>query len=221
MDIGKALKQAFLLYFIFVLFIVMLVAHVFLCWFKLGALGEWLGLFDDPCPIYVIDSTETQDQPSLDESLAQEAEQSFRRELTCAGQATGTACWKELESRPGCYVWDDYYRAGETVTWSAGCVGGLASGSGTLKRVSEGRESTGLLRGGKQTGRWVVHSANGTVGEGPYVDGKMHGHWISRFSNGVVVEGPYVDGKMHGRWVTRYPDGNVSTRTWVNGNPQR
>ena len=56
-------------------------------------------------------------------------------EPTCAGQARGAACWMELESHPGCYVWNPRVRAGATATWTAGCAGGLASGSGTLKWV--------------------------------------------------------------------------------------
>ena len=138
---------------------------------------------------------------------------------TCAGQAEGAECWKELASHPGCHVWDDHYYADQTVTWTGGCSGGLASGTGTLKRVrgSEANEHSGLLQDGKRHGRWVVRFASGTVLEGPYVDGKRHGRWVERRSDGDVAEGSYVDGKLHGRWVLRDADGGVTEGSYVDG----
>ena len=118
---------------------------------------------------------------------------------TCAGQAEGAACWKELESHPGCRVWNDHYYADQTVTWTGGCSGGLASGTGTLKGVWEG----GWLQG-----------------TGPLRAGKMHGRWVERYASGTVEEGPYVDGKRHGRWVWRWANGTVEEETWVNGEEQ-
>ena len=50
-------------------------------------------------------------------------------EPSCEGQAEGAECWMELESHPGCYVWDDYYYADQLVTWTGGCSGGLACGT--------------------------------------------------------------------------------------------
>ena len=120
-------------------------------------------------------------------------------EPTCTGQTKGTSCWMELESHPGCHVWNTNLQAGETVTWSAGCADGLASGSGTLKWVSEdgGSEDTGLLRAGKQ-----------------------HGQWVIRLPEGPVGKGQYVDGKEYGQWVIRYTGGDTKTLTWVNGKYQ-
>ena len=138
---------------------------------------------------------------------------------TCAGQAEGAACWKELESHPGCRVWDDHHYADQTVTWTGGCSGGLASGTGTLKRVrgSEANEHSGLLQDGKHTGDWVLRFADGDVQEGPYVDGNKHGRWVVRWADGDVWEGPYVDGKRHGRWVLRWADGGVQEGPFVDG----
>ena len=139
---------------------------------------------------------------------------------TCAGQAEGAACWKELESHPGCRVWDDHHYADQTVTWTGGCSGGLASGTGTLKwvRGSEANEHSGLLQDGKHTGDWVLRFAGGIVVEGPYVDGKLHGDWVIRDADGNVEERTYVDGKLHGRWVTRLADGTVDEGSYVDGN---
>ena len=140
-------------------------------------------------------------------------------EAKCEGQAEGAECWKELASHPGCHVWDNHYYADQTVTWTGGCAGGLASGTGTLTWVRDGKEQkySGLLRDGKEHGRWVLRLADGGVQEGPYVDGKMHGRWVLRLADGGVQEGPFVDGKKHGRWVLRLADGGVQEGPYVDG----
>ena len=117
-------------------------------------------------------------------------------EQTCTGKPKGTACWLELADNPGCYVWNRYLTVDETATWSAGCTGGLASGTGALTWAwgSNKGVSTGRLQDGKRTGRWVI-----------------------RFGNGTVWEGPYVNDKKHGRWVWRDADGSVEIETYVNG----
>ena len=137
----------------------------------------------------------------------------------CEGQAEGAECWKQLASHPSCHVWDDHYYANQTVTWTGGCAGGLASGTGNLKwvRGDDENEHTGMLREGKHHGQWVLRFANGNVAKGPYVDGKHHGQWTLRFANGNVLEGPYVDGKMHGRWVFRLADGGIQEGPYVDG----
>ena len=161
----------------------------------------------------------------------------FSADQTCAGKAKGSECWMELESHPSCYVWNHSLWPGETATtWTAGCSGGLASGSGTLKWVNDRGEweSSGTLRDGKHNGHWVSGSSEGSYvdgkknghwvepwgdesgREGPYVDGKEHGHWVIRLSNGRVEEGPFVDGKQHGHWVERSADGSVGGGAYVN-----
>ena len=143
-------------------------------------------------------------------------------EPSCEGQAEGAECWKELTSHPGCHVWDDHYYADQTVTWTGGCAGGLASGTGTLTWVRDSKENkySGLLRDGKEHGHWVQRFADGGSQEGPYMDGKKHGQWVLRFADGNVFEGPYVDDKWHGQWVVRSPDGRTETVTFVNGEQQ-
>ena len=61
-----------------------------------------------------------------------------RAERTCAGQAEGTACWKELASHPGCRVWDSHYYADRTVTWTGTCSGGRGRRDGNVE-VGPGR----------------------------------------------------------------------------------
>ena len=140
-------------------------------------------------------------------------------EPSCEGQAEGAECWKELASHPGCHVWDNHYYGDQTVTWTGGCAGGLASGTGNLKwvRGDDENEHRGMLREGKHHGLWVERYASGTVQEGPYVNGKRHGDWVLRSASGNVFEGPFVDGKRHGRWVLRFASGHRRTATFVNG----
>jgi len=125
----------------------------------------------------------------------------------CAGKADEPACWKEVEGRPGCYLWDSHPMPEQTVSWSGACEGGKASGKGeeVWRFQRDGAWETasgeGERRGDKLHGHWVWRYSNGTVYEGPYVDGKRHGHWVDRLSDGTTWEGPYVDDERHGLWV--------------------
>ena len=89
----------------------------------------------------------------------------FSVEQTCAGKPGGAECWIELANHPGCYVRNPNLRTDQTVTWTGECSGSLAHGEGTLTWVwgSNKRVGTGILRGGKQHGRWVDRQANGHV----------------------------------------------------------
>ena len=139
----------------------------------------------------------------------------------------------------------------QSVTWSGECSGGVASGTGTLKwvrkKIPEDRlhtaryfryeadehESTGLLRDGRASGRWVLYQRVGDddgsfsfeqVEEGPFAEGKRHGHWTSQVSNadgsGYVDQGPFVHGRKHGNWISRTTTGESHAQTFVNGEPQ-
>ena len=76
-------------------------------------------------------------------------------EGTCVGKPEWSACWLELDNKPGCYLW---YRFTVIVnmqaTWSGVCTDGLAEGTGELTLVwGFDRENkitlTGLLQQGK------------------------------------------------------------------------
>ena len=140
---------------------------------------------------------------------------------TCAGQATGTACWMALANQADCYVWNGWLQKDESVTWSGACSRGFAHGEGSLRWVhGEDKKvltGTGLLQAGKRHGPWVERWADGRVSEGPYVAGKRHGPWVERLANGDVWEGPYVAGKRHGPWVWRWPEGDVWEGPLVDG----
>ena len=147
-------------------------------------------------------------------SLASSAE-------ACPDQPVGTACWRQLGERSGCFVWQRRsFRVSTSITWSGNCTNGFAQGEGTLtERANETSllASTGLLVDGKRTGRWVDHESDGDRGEGAYVDGERNGHWVWRYASGNVEEGPYVNGERNGHWLIRRTDGSAEEGPVVDG----
>ena len=95
-------------------------------------------------------------------------------EQTCAGQAEGVACWRELERPPGCRVRVGHYNGEWTRgTWTGG-PGGQASATGTLQwiRGSGVSEGSGLLRNGKRHGHWIRrYPRTGETTANTYVNG--------------------------------------------------
>ena len=167
-----------------------------------------------------------------------------RRNATeCSPLPEGSACWMELTSHPGCYVWNPAPQATETATWTGECSAGFAEGPGTVTwtyrdgeqeheasrrfgqphgesvmRDSEGWVDEGPFRFGKRHGDWIERTADGAVLEGPYVDGEENGPWVLRFTdNRGIQEGPYKDGEMHGRWVHRFASGTIGEGPYVDG----
>ena len=115
----------------------------------------------------------------------------------CDGKPKGSECWMELANSPGCYVWNPNLQPDETATWTGECAGGVAQGMGTLQWVwdagKETSESTGSLVEGKRHGQWVERSADGNVGEGPFVEGKLiSDRWVVRDRSGKILP----DGKV-------------------------
>ena len=162
---------------------------------------------------------------------------------TCGGKKAGSACWLELQSHPGCYVWNGDLAEGESATWTGSCAGGKAEGQGTLMfSWAAGLElAEGQLAYGKRHGRWVLEDAERVVKEGSYANGIAMGRWEVRWPDGDVAEGlmangeragkwvhressgymretPYMDGKKHGTEFLRYSDGTMVRETpFVNG----
>ena len=127
-------------------------------------------------------------------------------EPTCAGKEVGAACWMEIEIQPGCHVWNAYLWRDETVTWTGGCVGGLANGAGERTRNYT-----------RDNGKATSHTETGELR-----NGKANGHWTLRFptEEGLkdgVYEGLYVEDKRNGRWTWRWADGTVEEICYDNG----
>ena len=153
-------------------------------------------------------------------------------EPKCARAAEGAECWKVLANKLDCHIWDNYYYADQSVTWSGACIGGVADGQGTSVWIWDDEESvsdTGTLSNGKAQGHWVARFSDGRTWEGPYVDGEKNGHWVEShvgmLGNILIWEGPYVDGERNGHWVERFgdrgtsegPDGGTSEGPYLDG----
>ena len=133
------------------------------------------------------------------------------------------ACWEEIQSQPGCYVWTEHYHSDRSADWTGACSGDTAHGRGTYSKTAGGEHesvtATGEIVHGKHQGHWVMNWADGGRSEGPYVDGKWNGHWVMNWADGGRSEGPYVDGKMHGHWVVRFTDGSRFEGEFRDGKP--
>ena len=131
----------------------------------------------------------------------------------CTGQPKGAQCWVEFANQPGCYFWAMNFEPQMDITWTGGCVDGLAQGTGTVvqqwKNGKNGGEIKGSFQAGRIHGRGVIRYPSGRVDEGSYVEGKQHGRWVFRHPDGTVNEGPYVEGKQTGRWIARDRSGRV------------
>ena len=138
---------------------------------------------------------------------------------TCEGKAEGAECWHQLDSHPGCYVWNSGLKAESTASWTGACNGSVAEGEGVLTWAYPEGASVfeGVVVGGKQHGRGSYTSGDGTVAEGTYANGLRSGRWRATYADGTVAEGVYANGRRAGRWVTRQADGTVVETPYVNG----
>ena len=104
----------------------------------------------------------------------------------CTGETV--PCWQEVSDRPGCYVWNQYPKAGESVSWSGDCEDGTAAGEGVeYRRICE-------------DGGWKVQAAH----VGHYVKGKREGNWGEYNAGWRSERGDYVKGKREGSWSVLY-----------------
>lgn len=101
------------------------------------------------------------------------------------------------DPRTGCKVWNAGPLPGESVSWSGGCVAGLATGTGTLQ----------WFKDGKPAGRY----------DGQYRAGKQNGRGTFLFVSGNRYEGEWRDGKPDGEGTKTNADGRVFSGTWANG----
>ena len=148
-------------------------------------------------------------------------------EPRCTDVAQGAPCWMTVANLPGCYAWNAGLRPGETVSWSGQCIDGRLFGKGELTRKYPGSDSqwvtsieTGEMVGGREYGRWMRRTSDGSSTEGVYVDGRKHGAWVevrterqAQTHTSTSTEGAYVDGKKHGAWVEVRTEQQAQTHT--------
>jgi hypothetical protein len=121
-----------------------------------------------------------------------------------ATAAPGQPGWS-ADAGTQCRVWNANPQPGETVQWSGGCTGGMASGSGTLEwRYQENGEPrvdryVGAMRDGRRNGRGVLTDASARY-EGEFRDGRQNGLGVLTDAN-ARYEGEFRDGRQNGRGV--------------------
>ena len=126
--------------------------------------------------------------------------------------------WLTAQNRP-CKVWNPNPKAGETLTWSGGCVDGKASGFGRqVWQGSYGRHVyEGDYRDGKLHGRGVYSWADGGRYEGEWRNGNRHGRGTFTWADGDRYEGKWREGKPHGWGILSQTDGDVYEGNWTEG----
>ena len=166
-------------------------------------------------------------------------------EQPCMGQPKGTECWMELSNQPGCYVqvrnpsWPHYKK----VTWTGGCSGGLAQGTGKLKwtwnldvepLVQAGSSSLLRIKLAKpkncyflllDADSWLAKRR--VTWKGKCAGGLAQGMGTLKFSTGrksakqnYEYKGQFQAGKRQGNWVERrYWKGSedITKAQYVNG----
>ena len=161
---------------------------------------------------------------------------------TCEVVNEGSACWLELDSHPGCYIWTNMALSDESADWSGQCESQIAQGFGVLSIPSADEPvvvQEAQFVDGKLQGIVVTNFANGDVAETPYVSGEVHGtsilrrtngdtmeaisvngvrqRQITRRADGGMIETPYVNEVKHGTEIERHADGVVFETPYVNG----
>lgn len=117
------------------------------------------------------------------------------------------------DSQSGCKVWKPNLQPNESVTWSGDCADGYASGNGTARWSSVGKELLtyeGTFRAGVLQGKGVMTAAGGDRYEGNYKDGKRDGRGVYTTGAGHRYDGEFHENKKNGAGIATDANG-VST----------
>jgi len=111
-----------------------------------------------------------------------------------------------------------------SVSWSGGCVAGLAQGTGTARWSGpndRAEQYDGEMRAGRRNGRGVFIWISGSpyVGdryEGDFVDNRFHGQGVYEWKSGNRYEGEWRNNDFNGQGVMRWANGDVYSGQWQN-----
>ena len=144
-------------------------------------------LDEEPKALLELAAMDIEEPKALLESKAQEDILRGDLQPKCTGQAD-TACWLEIQNKPGCSIYNHSPKPNQTVTWGDSCSDGLANGFGEVQWTHDNgrRVESGILVDGKRQGCWGILYANGQIQEGPFVDGKREGLWLLPDDNGPI-----------------------------------
>jgi hypothetical protein len=138
--------------------------------------------------------------------------------------APGRPGWT-VDATNGCWVWHPNPKPGETVRWYGGCPRGPAEGQGRgeSRWAENGAERVltyvGTRRAGREEGRGVVTSADGSRYDGEWRDGRPHGRGVLVLTNGFRHEGEYRDGQRNGHGVASLANGSRYEGNFRDGRP--
>ncbi|SRR5579885_797668 len=145
------------------------------------------------------------------------------------------------DPRTGCAIFDSDPHPGDLAAWSGACVGGRASGAGTVVYSSggkvlqtlsgtfgdgkvldgpvtiewgDGSRYSGGLSGGEFSGHGVFVTAKGDRLDGEWAHNRLNGQGTVRWANGDSYTGGWVDGKSEGHGVQIWADGRKYDGEW-------
>jgi hypothetical protein len=124
------------------------------------------------------------------------------------------------DAATGCKVWNETPGPGDSISWSGGCVNGLAQGQGTLQWFESGKPTShyeGSYHAGKMDGHGVFTMANGDRYEGAFKDDEFNGYGIYTWASGERYDGMWADNKPNGQGIKTESNGEVFNGTWING----
>jgi hypothetical protein len=160
--------------------------------------------------------------------------------------AAGRGQRRLIDPQSGCSALDINDLQVDAVAWSGDCVGGLASGPGTITFSNRGKFVQSLAgdfdRGVARDGHVKIKFANGsnydgdevaarmegsgllTTAEGDRLQGqwannRLNGHGVVTWDNGDRYEGEWRDGKAEGRGIQIWSDGRKYDGEWRNDLP--
>jgi len=149
-----------------------------------------------------------------------------------------------IDSRSGCWVWNDTPEQNDSVTWTGTCApDGRATGHGTIEwrwgdqvsryegDLSEGKRNRhGVIDNGgihfegewqndRANGHGVIIWPNGDRYDGEFRDGQPSGHGVGIATDGTRYDGEMADGKPNGHGVSTWTDGDRYDGNWRDGLP--
>jgi hypothetical protein len=122
-----------------------------------------------------------------------------------------------VDAKSGCKVFNPHPMGGETVSWTGGCVDGLAQGPGSLQWMRDGRiieKDDGEWKQGRQTGRGTQDWNSGRY-LGELVNGEPNGQGIMTLQS-ARYEGAFRNGKPNGEGAVTNLEG-MFRGTWKDG----
>jgi len=117
----------------------------------------------------------------------------------------------------GCKVWNPHPEPNESVSWSGGCVDGLAQGPGSLQWLNNNRpyeKDEGEWNKGQQSGRGTQVWSLGRY-DGDIQNGEPHGRGAMTLQS-ARYEGEFRNGKPNGSGTVTNLDG-IFKGNWKDG----